>query len=127
MPVKQALQVPGTCPGTIQTRDRDVFGDLPAGESETAAIVIPAAAGARSRPLASIAADIVREAWKTIPRGARSDLLAMADLTDISNDREFEIVASVRRSLNSWRSLTARRVKPELETILSHYRADRWP
>lgn len=54
------------------------------------------------------------------------DVRAMAELTSISDDDSYELVAAVRRGLSSWRGGRARSIKEDIDTILTLYRVERW-
>lgn len=63
------------------------------------------------------------------PRPFRNILphvVAMAGLETVADENAYEIVATVRQGITGWRTIAARDVKRELDTLLTLYRVDRW-
>jgi hypothetical protein len=75
------------------------------------------------RALRDIADDILTGGAKYLSAGDRAIVKAMSELERIRDEADRAIVAQTRNAIHRWRTLEARTIKGELETILAHYRA----
>ena len=76
------------------------------------------------RPLSALA-DEIQNAWTgSIPRDVRVLLQELRQLAHIEDEGAYLVVAELRKALGGWRTPVARRIKAELEVVLTHFRAD---
>lgn len=75
---------------------------------------------------AEIAKQILHATDRRRLRDVFRHVVAMTALDTVSDENGYEIVATVRRGLGGWRTSTARDVKRDLDTLLTHYRVDQW-
>lgn len=79
----------------------------------------------RHRPLRVIVQEVVGDKT-SLSVATRTHLQRLLDIDQVTSEDAYAALCQARRQLGNWRSALARRVKAEMDTILSLYRVARW-